>query len=40
MITLDVTEICNLQQMMNPDVDFDANYTFYYDETNIIEKFH
>lgn len=40
MITLDVTEICKFQKLMNPNADFDENYTFYYDETNNIKKFH
>jgi hypothetical protein len=39
-MTLDVTEISVFQKTTNPGVDFDGNYTFYYDETNNIKKLH
>jgi len=40
MKTLDVTDIHEGTKLMNPGVDFDGNYTFYYDETNNIKKLH
>lgn len=40
MKTLDVTDVCKITKQMNPTIDFDGNYTFYYDETNNIKKLH
>lgn len=40
MTTFDVGEIRKYTKMLAPSADFDGVYTFYYDETNNIRKFH
>jgi hypothetical protein len=40
MIDFEVHEIRKVTKMLAPTADFDASYTFYYDETNNIKKFY
>ncbi|MBV34201.1 MAG: hypothetical protein CMP47_01825 [Rickettsiales bacterium] len=37
---IDISEIREQIIKLNPEIDFDGDYTFYYDETNNIRKFH
>lgn len=40
MMDFEITEIRNITKMLAPMADFDTSFTFYYDETNNIKKFH
>jgi len=40
MVIFDISEIRKYTKMLAPTADFDGAYTFYYDETNNIRKFH
>jgi len=40
MIDFEVKDIIEVTRIMNPYLDFDSSYNFYYDETNNIKKFH
>ena len=40
MENFEIKELVKFNKQMNPELDFDGAYTFYYDETNNIRKFH
>lgn len=40
MIDFDISDIREITKMLTPAADFDKRFTFYYDETNNIRKFH
>ncbi len=39
MIKLNISDIRKSIKVLNPNIDIDSPYTFYYDETNNIKKF-
>lgn len=40
MINYETEQFNNFSKLLCPNADFDAQYTFYYDETNNIKKLH